>query len=252
MALDNINRNGRKTGETVAANIRRRIATGELQIGDRLPTEDELTESFGIARTTLREALRILESQGLIHIRRGRGGGATVTMPDLDRLAEPLAVILQLRRTTTGDLDQARMLIEPQLAAWLAEHHSEDDLAALRHVLAAATTAAEAVDHDAFGRAAADFHATIIERGGNETLSVISQLLHTLIIDRYTAAARRSDQALLRRAARSYRKLVSLIAAGDPQSAAAHWEKQMKWVSASATDELLDIYDAGASRPLRR
>ena len=243
MTLESMNRNGRKTGEAVAATIRRRIAVGELQIGDRLPTEDELTESFGIARTTLREALRILESQGLIHIRRGRGGGATVTMPDLDRLAEPLAVILQLRRTTTGDLDEARLLIEPQLAAWLAEHHTEDDLTALHTVLTAASAAAEANDCDAFGRAAADFHSTIMQRGGNETLSVISQLLHSLIIDRYTAAARRSDQALLRRAARSYRKLVGLIAAGDAAQAGAHWEKQMKWVSASATDELLDVYD---------
>jgi DNA-binding FadR family transcriptional regulator len=48
----------RKTGETVAAGIRRRIAAGELQIGDRLPTEEELTESFGIARTTLRDSTR--------------------------------------------------------------------------------------------------------------------------------------------------------------------------------------------------
>jgi DNA-binding FadR family transcriptional regulator len=243
MALTDINRNGRKTGEAVAATIRRRIATGELQIGDRLPTEDELTEAFGIARTTLREALRILESQGLIHIRRGRGGGATVTMPGLDRLAEPLAVILQLRGTTTSDLDAARLLIEPRLAGRLAEHHTEDDLTALRDVLALAATAAEAADQDAFGRAAARFHATIIERGGNETLSVISQLLHELTVDRYTVGARRSDQALMRRAVRSYRKLVSLIEEGDAEQASAHWEKQMKWVTAGSGDEPIGVYE---------
>jgi DNA-binding FadR family transcriptional regulator len=243
MTLAGLNRGGRKTGETIAASIRRRIATGELQIGDRLPTEDELTESFGIARTTLREALRILEFQGLIHIRRGRGGGATVTMPDLDRLAEPLAVVLRLRQTTTSDLDAARMLIEPRLVAWLADRHTDDDVAALREVAARAATAADATDQEAFGRAAATFHATIIERAGNETLSVISQVLHTLTIDRYTAGARRSDQALMRRAARSYRKLVDLIANGEAEQASTHWEKQMRWVAGS-TDEPLAVFDS--------
>ncbi len=168
MAKEKINRNGRKTGEAVAATFRRRIANGELAVGDRLPTEDELIQAFGIARTTLREALRILESQGLIHIRRGRGGGATVTMPDLVRLAEPLAVVLQLRKTTTADLDAARVLIEPHLAAKLALHHTDEDLAALRAVLAKASAAAEAADADAFGargrRAARHAHPARWER----------------------------------------------------------------------------------------
>ncbi len=230
----------RKTGETVAAGIRRRIANGELRIGDRLQTEEELTEAFGIARTTLREALRILESQGLIQIKRGRGGGATVTMPDLDRLAEPLAVMLQLRHTTAGDLDEARRLIEPQLAAWLAKNHTEDDLAALRAVVGRASLAADANDQNTFGYAAAAMHSTIIERGGNNTLSVISQLLHTLMIDRYTTAARNADQALLRRAVRSYWKLVDLIADGEADRASAHWEQQLAWVAAVSQDQLLE------------
>jgi len=244
-----MNAKGRKTGETVAAGIRRRIATGDLKIGDRLPTEEELTESFGIARTTLREGLRILESQGLIQIKRGRGGGAIVTMPDLDRLAEPLAVMLQLRHTTSGDLDEARRLIEPQMAAWLAKNHTEDDLAALRAAVGAATAAADSDDRERFGFAAAQMHSTIIERAGNNTLSVISQLLHKLVIGRYTTAAMNSDQALMRRAARSYWKLVDLITDGDADSARAHWEQQMSWVLAESQERLLDVYEGHDDAP---
>jgi DNA-binding FadR family transcriptional regulator len=166
-------------------------------------------------------------------------------MPELDRIAEPLAVVLQLRRTTTGDLDAARFLIEPQLAARLARHHTEDDLVALRDVVVSAAAAAEAADQDAFGREAARFHATIIERSGNQTLSVISNLLHKLTIDRYTAGARRSDQALMRRAVRSYRKLVDLISNGGAAEASAHWEKQMKWVTAEY-DEPLAVFEGQA------
>ncbi|MGH9135566.1 MAG: FadR/GntR family transcriptional regulator [Acidimicrobiales bacterium] len=237
-----------KTGEAIASSIRHRVATGDLKVGDRLPTEEELTESLGIARTTLREALRILESQGLIAIKRGRGGGATVTMPDVNRLAEPLAVMLQLRATRVIDLDEARFLIEPQLAAWLAKSHSEEDLAALRDVVADASRAADNCDHDAFGDAAARLHATIIERSGNNTLSLISQLLHRLVVDRYISGARDSDQALMRRAVRSYWKLVALIADGEADQARDHWQKQMSWVSTVSAERLLDIYE-GALPP---
>ena len=79
-----------KAHERVANILRDRIVTGELAAGDRLPPEDELTTQFGIARTTLREALRVLESQGLLLIRRGRGGGPVVTHPlSLIHISEP-------------------------------------------------------------------------------------------------------------------------------------------------------------------
>lgn len=250
MAIDK-RAQSRKTGELVAAGIRRRIANGELQIGDRLPTEEELTESFGIARTTLREALRILEFQGLIHIRRGRGGGAIVTMPDLERFAEPLAIILQLRATTIGDLDEARILIEPQLASRLAASHTNDDVAVLRRAVAAATTAADVQDQKGFGAAAASIHTVIIERAGNNTLSVLSGLLYRLALDRYTTAALTADQALLHRAVRSYSKLVDLIAEGEAQRAKDHWENHMSWVMSAADDQLLDVYASGDGNSLR-
>ena len=95
---------------------------------------------FGIARTTLREALRILESQGLLEIRRGRTGGPVVTMPRIDSLAEGLAVTLQLQGTTVGDLDVARQLIEPRLAARLATSHTVEDVAALHAAVDRAAT----------------------------------------------------------------------------------------------------------------
>ena len=233
-----------KTGEVVAAGIRRRIANGELEIGDRLPSEEELTEELGIARTTLREALRVLESQGLISIKRGRGGGPIVTMPNLDRLAEPLAVVLQLRGTTTTDLDAARALIEPNMAAWLAARHTHDDVTALGVAAGEAEAAADANDQARFGRAAALVHETLLLRSGNHTLSVLSQVLHRMVLDRYVGAASGSTQVLMQRAAKSYTKLVRLIAEGDANAARTHWEQQMGWMATEGTgDAPLDIFD---------
>jgi GntR family transcriptional regulator, transcriptional repressor for pyruvate dehydrogenase complex len=231
-----------KTGATVAAGIRRRIAIGDLAVGEHLPPEEELTETFGIARPTLREAFRILESQGLISIRRGRGGGATVTMPDLEQLAEPFAVLLQLRHTTVHDLAQARSLMEPQLAARLALSHTDDDVALLRAAVGRASSAVDAHDGTAFGSAAAEFHQALIERGGNTTLSVIAELLRRLVVGRYVDAALQVDQALMRRAVSSYTKLVDLIERGDARGALEHWSVQMSWVIDAADDRPLDFY----------
>ena len=89
-----------KTHEVIADRIREKIVNGTLKAGDLLPAEDELTLEMGVARTTLREALRVLESQGLIAIRRGRGGGPVVTHPNLDPIATALAVSLQLQTWT--------------------------------------------------------------------------------------------------------------------------------------------------------
>ncbi len=230
-----------KTGEIVANTLRRRIVNGELAIGDRLPPEEELTAVFGIARTTLREALRILESQGLIEIRRGRGGGPVVTMPDDENLAQGMAVLLQLRRTTVGDLDEARQLIAPSLAAALAANHTDDDVHALVSAVDAASEAADRNDRHAFAFAAALVHETVMERGGNTTLATISRLLHELVQQYYMSSVRHTDQSMMRRAVRSYRKLVRLVEAGDVASAEEHWRQQMRFT--------VERHDA--ERPLR-
>lgn len=237
-----------KTGEAVAALLRRRIVRGELPVGTKLPTEEELTERFGIARTTLREALRILESQGLIHIKRGRGGGGTVTMPDLGGLSEAFAGALQMRGTPFSDLDQARLLIEPELTAWLAITHDAEDLALLNEAADAAHEAAADNDCMAFGEAASRFHNLIVERGRNTTLSLLSQLLNRLVENRYMIGATNATQSQMTRASRSYSKLLRLIEAGDADAARIHWQQQMTYMIESTRDQLIDYYDGPSPR----
>lgn len=235
----------RKAHEVVAHQLRQRIVNGELAAGDRLPPEDELTVQFGIARTTLREALRVLESQGLIAIRRGRGGGPVVTHPDLAPAATALAVSLQLQRTTVGDLDAARRLIEPQIARQLAITHSADDIAALVVAVDDAAAAAERDDADDFGIRAAAVHETLMERSGNNTMSIISKLLHEMVQAYYSQGIANTDQRAMRRAVRSYRKLIVLIEAGDADAAAAHWEAQMSFTIGGHNPASLVTVSAG-------
>lgn len=233
----------KKTHEIVADRMRRQIVSGQLKVGDQLPSEEELTTTFGIARTTLREALRVLEAQGLIVIRRGRGGGPVVTQPDLGPMTQGLAMSLQLSGTTLGDLDEARQLMETHIAAQLAHHHTEADLAALREAVQRAVDAAEANDVARFGQASSGFHQTLVDRGGNITISTLSHLLRELIDTYYSHSASKADQRLMRRACRSYAKLVDLIEAGDADGAASHWRKLMAYtITAQGPEQRLDMY----------
>lgn len=221
-----------KSGEVVARTLRNRIARGELHPGDRLPPEDELMANLGLARTTVREGLRILESQGLIQVRRGRQGGGRVTHPSVERLAESLALTLQLQKVSYRDLDQASQLIEPALAGRLARTHTDEDIAALRALVDRAGTAAERNDRQAFGMAATDLHEAIVARAGNETLATLSRLLHELRAEYYLWASDQTPgQKMFERAVRSYRKLVRLIELGDALAAEDHWRKQIVYTS---------------------
>jgi DNA-binding FadR family transcriptional regulator len=213
--------------ELVAAEIRQQIVRGELVAGQRLPPEEALTEQFGIARTTLREALRVLESQGLLKIRRGRNGGPVVTHPDLRPAADALAISLQLQKTTLTDLDSARRLIETRVARELALHHEERDLVVLDHAIQEAAEAAELEDAEAFGLAAARVHQALMESTGNNTITTIASLLTSMVTAYYRGSVTDVDQLAMRRAVRAYRKLLRLIRAGDADGAEAHWDSLM-------------------------
>lgn len=219
----------RKAHEVVASQVRQQIVEGELVEGQRLPPEDDLTELFGVARTTLREALRVLESQGLIAIRRGRGGGPVVTHPDLEPISMALATVLQLQGTTVGDLDGARRLIEPQIAGQLARERDSADLTRLDNAIDAASIAADRGDGIAFGLAAAGVHEALVESSGNQTLATLTKLLESMLHEYYTRSMDVVEVELMQRAVRGYRKLMRLIREGDEAGATAHWRATMEY-----------------------
>jgi DNA-binding FadR family transcriptional regulator len=169
----------RKLSHLIARDLRRMILRGELPPGQALASESDLLEAFDVSRDTLREALRILESEGLIHIRRGRGGGAVVQRPHSRALTRHVALLLQVRAATIGDIHEVRRIIEPPAAARLAEI-AADDLAALSelHDLeqsrvdqpAACTTALVAFDQAVFRLC------------GNTTIAVVSGVFRELVI----------------------------------------------------------------------
>lgn len=116
----------------VAETIRRAVALGRYLPGDRLPAERALAADLGVARATLREALRLLEGEGMLAIRRGAAGGAVVLPGALGVAADPRT--LRERAYQFEDLLDFRLAVEPAAARLAARRRTDEDLARLRAI----------------------------------------------------------------------------------------------------------------------
>jgi len=220
--------------QLVADAVRRQIATGELADGESLPPEATLIEQYGVSRPTFREALRILQSESLISIRRGSRGGARVNAPTIEPIARQAGYVLQYQETTLGDVYQARLILEPPAAALLAGANRTTKKA-LRAALD--TEEAAAADPSAFAQASAEFHEAVIRLAGNNTLALFAGILHG-IIEGHSAVVYSDDRDAAERQERSaaaHRRLVELVEAGDGERAEAHWRTHMEELGARMT-----------------
>ncbi len=120
--------------EDVVAQIQRLIAEGRLQVGDRLPPERALAARFGVSRTSVRDAIRVLELLGLVEPRQGEGTVVRDLSPD--SLVTPVASLLVRAPALLAELLDVRKMIEPGLAARAAVHASAGDLEKLDQIFA--------------------------------------------------------------------------------------------------------------------
>jgi len=217
-----------KTAEIVARTLRRLIAEGHLNDGDYLPTEAELINQFSVSRATLREALRLLESDGLISVRRGSRSGARVRMPGAEIVARPAGLLLQASGATLADIMAARSSIEPSAARLLAQQGTPQAFDELESILAKDIPAA--FESGRLNEAMATFDRRLVELTGSATLSLITGMLHE-ITDQHTAEVLRRRRKISKAhydvLMDSYRRLIDLLRAGDGDAAEAHCRRHM-------------------------
>jgi len=119
--------------------LRARILTRELRPGDRLPIEPDLAEQYGVSRSTVREALRVLTSQGLVSTSRGVLGGSFITCPEPAQIADylhaSLSLLAESRNAGVESLLEARDILEVPAAGLAALRRTPEDLEALRATL---------------------------------------------------------------------------------------------------------------------
>jgi DNA-binding FadR family transcriptional regulator len=238
-----------KMAELVANDLRRKIIRGQLPPGDTLPSEPSLLAVYHVSRPTLREALRLLESEGLISVKRG-AQGARVHLPDIGVAARHAALQLQLQDTTMEDLFEARRVLEPGAVRTLARRSSRREVVKrLREQQEIEPTLLD--QPDAFASAATRFHELLVELAGNKTLTLFNRMLRE-IVDRHHhdtfARASGLEREYTEEAAEHHRHVIDLIEAGEADEAEEFWrihidgaaERALRHLGPKTVVDLLD------------
>ncbi len=228
-----------KAAELIADTLRQRIAKGDLRAGDALPSEADLIVEFSVSRASLREALRILEAEALIEVKRGAQGGARIRLPQEDTAARSLGLLLQLRGATLKDMFDSRLIIEPPLMNQLALSRTEEDLEVIRaHV---DYEGAVVGDAKRFAPAAAEFHRILVSRAGNVALSIIVGMLDEVYLrhlNQFISSERPDLPTLNNHSYSNHRQLLEAITVRDGPSAEVIWRYHMQGARRIILEEL--------------
>ena len=205
----------RASGDIVQQ-IKSSIFEGRVAPGDRLPSEKELAAQFGLSRITVRDALRVLESQGLIEIKVGAGGGPFVATPNSEAVTEVLTGMLRLQGISIKELVEARLVIETAIVTLAAERATADDLQAMEEAIAQAR-AARATGKQRFTPHSINFHIALAQAAKNQVLFFTVNSFRTPFYETLDKLA--PDDAMGQRAIEDHQKLLEAIAAHDAKRA---------------------------------
>lgn len=231
--------------EQVAGQLREAILDGTLRPGDELPSERELCEQFGVSRTTVREALRALQAQGLA-VAAGPTAPLRVPQPEalgVGPLRDSLVHLLRLGRVPLHDLVELRCALESAAVAAAATRPAKDGDRAAR--LAEAHAAIEQMravtgDPAAFEQADVRFHLALVAASGNEALQLVMLAVRDSVSAHLLDALRqlRAPARALNRLLRQHEAILAAVEAGDARDA----EQLLR-------DHVMGFYRAAPARP---
>jgi GntR family transcriptional repressor for pyruvate dehydrogenase complex len=168
--------------ERVVEQIEEAVLSGRIRPHDRLPSERELMRTFAVGRGTVREALRVLQSKGLVRSRPGDPNGPEVLPLSTDRLRDSMAALARVEHLSLRELLQFRIVVESQAYRLAAALGSEGQMDDLEQAMAAMERAVDEGE-EAFARADLAFHAKVAEAAGNKLFGVSSSVLGSVVGD---------------------------------------------------------------------
>jgi len=162
----------------IVEQIEARILAGDLKVGEQLPPERELGEQFGVSRTAVREAVKILREKGLIEIRHGRGTFVTNATPGVMR--QSLDMLMKFG-TTDGfaNLVEVREILEPEIAALAASRMTEEHITSMRQAIEIMEKAFDEVE--VYVEADLDFHLALAEATQNPLVPALMDSIIDLL-----------------------------------------------------------------------
>ncbi|MEU3478393.1 FadR/GntR family transcriptional regulator [Streptomyces sp. NPDC033754] len=219
-----------RTHELVLESLERQVLAGELKAGDRLPPERELAPALGVSRSALREALRVMETIGVLVANVGRGpdaGARIVRNPD-DALGRILRLHLALGSYGVEDVLEARVLLERSSVEAAARRASDEDLDEAEELLSRMREAG--TDVTLFNELDTAFHVLIARSSGNGLVSTLTsavrESVRTLILQAEEAAE--DWAATAEELNREHAELLRLVRAGDGPAAAELVERHIR------------------------
>jgi GntR family transcriptional regulator, transcriptional repressor for pyruvate dehydrogenase complex len=215
---------GRKSYHALAEHLRERILSGHIPEGSPLPNERELGDSTGLSRGSVREALRMLEVEGLLSIKAGRNGGSTIRLPDTGGVSRTLGAYVRGQQITFDSVLEAREVLEPALASLAAAHRTPDDIAAIAEAARALTAAGD--DNARFIAANSQWHWAVAQASQNRLLIAVvaslSDLLHQSNVENFVS------QEVRRAVIKAHAGIESAIRAGDADAAQRRMARHVK------------------------
>ncbi len=242
----------KKLSDQIAEQLRHHIMQGRLPPGHKLPHEKDLIDQLGASRGTVREALRALESQGLIANVRGADGGARVIAVAPERALELLGNYFHFNPVTPAQVYQMRKLVEPEIAATLTGRLTSGQIAELERLIdLQMQEATTAKGWERQRRAEVDFHEVLAVACPNPLLALTARFINQIIrgaIESTNLLAAEESHAFTMENVRCHQQLVEVLRGDDPNLS----RKIMYEHVAAAEHYVTRIYDQLASlgRPL--
>jgi DNA-binding FadR family transcriptional regulator len=199
--------------EPVAEQIRQAIFCGLIATGHKLPPEREMAEQFQTSRVALREALRALEKEGLITIKRGAGGGAFVADSDnaLHALADSLSTVVKLGSAKSANLTEMRSILEPEITRLATLRATPEDLSAIEAVVIAQEQELEGGELSR--KLDMDFHRYVAEAAHNPVMNIVVNAVNQSIRDSILRSTRTEE--MRKRVVTYHRNIFEAVRSGN-------------------------------------
>ena len=240
-----------RISENIAEQIREAILDGELKIGDQLPSEKDFARHFGVSKSSLREAYRVLEAYGLLEIRQGMSGGAFIKEVDITTIKDSLVNYFFFQNPGLREYTEIRTFIEPQVVRICAEKITAEDIEYLENNILAMEQ--EPDGKNFISDLDIAFHKKLVDITGNKIISLVVETIQTALINIKRMV--HTDEQFLKMVCSDHKKIVAALKEHDPEKASKamldHINEVEKGMLASKTGSMI-ITEKGLLKQSRK
>lgn len=226
-----------KAADILANQLRDMIVSGRLTPGSFLPTERQLVADSGLSRTSVRDALRVLESEGLITTKVGRAGGSVITLPGREAAARSVELFVRTHGIRLESLLECRVAVEPMLAGLAARYRTADQLREIEDLHAEFENSAGNVT--SYKAINLDWHLAIARASRNEPLTALMEAVSRPIRDAMDYQHVTTPE-LRRTAIAAHGKIMEALRAQDSESAMRRMQRHVAGYRDIAVSESLE------------